>query len=150
MTRDELMRATQEAVASYKACAASAETARQMLALGMGSLPDVVAKSYLESNARARWLALAEQLALVTPTAPAPNPTPRAPAVAPKVPATRPNPTKPATRPTQTAPAVAPKANARSGSTAFLAFLNDQVEGNEKDWRLRHALRSAIQTTRRT
>lgn len=62
MTRDELMRATQEAVQSYRACAASAENARQMLALGMGTIADVTTKSYLENSAYARWQKLASQL----------------------------------------------------------------------------------------
>lgn len=61
MTRSEIEAELHDAVQSYKNCSASAETARQMLTLGMGSISDVTAKTYLEANAYARWLKAAER-----------------------------------------------------------------------------------------
>lgn len=54
--RSQLLRAAQEATAAYAYCHDNADDARRALSLGMGNIADVTTKTYLEAEARSRWL----------------------------------------------------------------------------------------------
>lgn len=54
--RSELMRAAHEATAAYVARQKDTANARQCLAHGIGTIKQINTATYLESEARTRWL----------------------------------------------------------------------------------------------